>query len=301
MSLQLDARQRAMLAEMKLPLWWPQAAPCAPESTPADAPVLIARQDHPTRTTASFDAETSTPARPRPAPRPAAAPAPEPPPAPTLAAPPLSDDIAALDWPALHQAVAECRRCRLCETRRNTVFGAGPASASTPPAVDWLVVGEAPGENEDLQGEAFVGPAGQLLDAMLRAVGLSRSGTTETDAQPLRPAYIANVIKCRPPANRNPEPDEVLRCQPFLQRQITLLQPRLILALGRFAAYTLLADTVPQVHALPLGKLRGRVYRYQGLPVVVSYHPAYLLRNLPDKAKAWEDLCLALDTAAGKR
>jgi DNA polymerase len=149
----------------------------------------------------------------------------------------------------------------------------------------WMIVGEAPGEQEDKQGLPFVGPAGQLLDAMLAAMGLTR----EADV------YIANVIKCRPPHNRNPEPAEVAQCRPYLQRQIELVQPDLILALGRFAAQTLLAGVVPDVDKLPLGKLRGLIHRVDGRPVVVSYHPAYLLRSPAEKGKTWADLCLAME------
>ena len=191
-------------------------------------------------------------------------------------------DIAAMDWAALEQAVAGCQACGLCRSRKNTVFGVGDTRAR------WLVVGEAPGENEDLQGEPFVGAAGQLLDNMLKALGLDRAGTGEQGV------YIANVLKCRPPANRNPQPQEVAQCEPYLRRQVELLQPQIILALGRFAVQTLLQDSVPGVATIPLGKLRGQVYRYQGVPVIVSYHPAYLLRTPQDKAKAWADLCLAL-------
>lgn len=176
-----------------------------------------------------------------------------------------------MDWPALQEAVAGCNACKLCGSRRNTVFGVGDLQA------DWLVVGEAPGENEDLQGEPFVGQAGKLLDNMLASLSLARG----------RGVYIANVLKCRPPGNRNPEPDEVAQCEPFLRRQVELLQPRIILAMGRFAVQSLLQTTEP------IGKLRGRAHQYNGVPVVVTYHPAYLLRNLPDKAKAWADLCLA--------
>lgn len=186
-----------------------------------------------------------------------------------------------MDWDALQQAVASCEACGLCRSRKNTVFGVGDTQAH------WLVVGEAPGENEDIQGEPFVGQAGQLLDNMLAALGLSRQ------APGAQGAYIANVLKCRPPANRNPQPEEVLQCEPYLRRQVALLQPRVILALGRFAAQSLLQSTVPTVATMPLGKLRGQVYDYQGVPVVVSYHPAYLLRSPLDKAKAWADLCLA--------
>jgi DNA polymerase len=182
-----------------------------------------------------------------------------------------------LDWDGLAAAVAGCRACGLCESRRNTVFGVGPARA------DWMVVGEAPGENEDLRGEPFVGQAGKLLDNMLRAAGLDRR----------RNVYIANVLKCRPPGNRNPEPQEVAQCEPFLRRQVALVQPRMILAMGRFAVQTLLRSQEP------VGRLRGRVHQYEGVPVVVTYHPAYLLRNLQDKAKAWADLCLAMDQVDG--
>jgi uracil-DNA glycosylase len=184
-----------------------------------------------------------------------------------------------MDWPALREAVAGCRACALCENRRNTVFGVGNEQAH------WMVVGEAPGENEDRQGEPFVGQAGRLLDSMLRAIGLTR----ET-APPEQQVFICNVLKCRPPGNRNPEPQEVAQCEPFLKRQVALVKPRIILAMGRFAVQSLLRTTEP------IGRLRGRVHDYEGVPLIVTYHPAYLLRNLPDKAKAWEDLCLALDT-----
>ena len=186
---------------------------------------------------------------------------------------------AALGWEDLAEAVAQCRACGLCEGRRNTVFGVGDRQA------EWLVVGEAPGENEDRVGEPFVGPAGQLLDNMLAALGVSRR----------QGAYIANVLKCRPPGNRNPEPAEVAQCEPFLRRQVELLQPKIILAMGRFAVHTLLQSDEP------IGRLRGRVHRYLGVPVIVTYHPAYLLRNPADKAKAWADLCLAQAALAGAR
>ncbi len=152
-----------------------------------------------------------------------------------------------------------------------------------------MVVGEAPGEQEDRQGEPFVGKSGQLLDNMLRAIGLSRTEAPEAD--PATQVYIANSVKCRPPGNRNPEPDELAQCEPFLIRQVALVQPKIILAMGRFAVQSLLRSQEP------IGRLRGRVHRYQGVPLIVTYHPAYLLRNLEDKAQAWDDLCLALHTA----
>ncbi len=184
-----------------------------------------------------------------------------------------------MGWDELAQAVASCRACSLCSSRHNTVFGVGDRQA------DWLIVGEAPGENEDLQGEPFVGQAGKLLDNMLKALGLDRRRNG---------VYIANVLKCRPPGNRNPQPEEVAQCEPFLRRQVELLQPRIILAMGRFAVQSLLGTTEP------IGKLRGRVHHYLGVPLVVTYHPAYLLRNLPDKAKAWADLCLAREVASAQ-
>jgi DNA polymerase len=184
--------------------------------------------------------------------------------------------VAAMGWPALREAVAACRACKLCEGRTNTVFGVGHERAQ------WMVVGEAPGEQEDLKGEPFVGKAGQLLDNMLRALGLTRG---EADAQ--HQVFICNTLKCRPPRNRNPEPEELAQCEPFLIRQIELVQPKIILAMGRFAVQSLLKS------GEPIGRLRGRVHQYQGVPLVVTYHPAYLLRNPQDKARAWEDLCLA--------
>ena len=199
--------------------------------------------------------------------------------APLMRAP--SGPVADMDWPALREAVHSCQACGLCQGRTQTVFGVGAERA------DWMVVGEAPGEQEDLRGEPFVGPAGQLLDAMLRAVGKDRQAPAGEQA-----VFIANVLKCRPPGNRNPAPEEVAQCEPYLRRQVELVQPRLILALGRFAVQALLNTSEP------IGRLRQQVHRYQGVPVVVSYHPAYLLRNLPDKAKAWDDLVLAMRVAS---
>jgi DNA polymerase len=189
--------------------------------------------------------------------------------------------LSTLDWPALREAVAGCRACGLCERRTQTVFGVGSVQAH------WMVVGEAPGEQEDRDGEPFVGAAGQLLDRMLAALSLTRADDGAVPAA--QRVYIANTLKCRPPGNRNPTPDELARCEPFLVRQIELLKPRLILAMGRFAVQALLRSDEP------IGRLRGRVHRYQGVPLVVTYHPAYLLRNLPEKAKAWDDLCFAAE------
>ncbi len=156
-----------------------------------------------------------------------------------------------------------------------------------------MVVGEAPGEQEDAQGEPFVGASGRLLDKMLAALGLTRALADPADPQ--RQVYIANTLKCRPPGNRNPTPEELRRCQPFLQRQVELVQPRVILAMGRFAVQSLLASS------LPIGQLRGKVHAWRGVPLVVTYHPAYLLRTPADKGRAWADLCLAASVAEAKR
>lgn len=257
MTLQLDARQRAMLEEMGIRLFWPETPPEAEPVTMAEPALAVAE--------AAAAPEAARARAPAPAlpPQPAARPA-----------PPERQRIPGvelLEWDALAEAVAGCRACKLCDSRRNTVFGVGDVHA------DWLVVGEAPGENEDLQGEPFVGQAGKLLDNMLAALGVRRGDKV----------YIANVLKCRPPGNRNPEPEEIAQCEPFLRRQVELLKPKIILAMGRFAVQTLLQSTEP------VGRLRGRVHRYHDVPLVVTYHPAYLLRNLPDKAKAWSDLVLA--------
>jgi uracil-DNA glycosylase len=189
----------------------------------------------------------------------------------TRAAVAPADDADA--WQALATEVARCTRCPLHATRTQGVLGVGPKRS------DWLVIGEAPGAEEDRRGEPFVGAAGQLLDAMLRAIGLDRRSNV----------YIANVLKSRPPGNRDPRPEEVAACLPYLLRQIALLQPKIMLAVGRIAAQNLLATDAP------LGRLRGKVHRFGELntPLVVTYHPAYLLRTPGDKRKAWEDLKFA--------
>jgi uracil-DNA glycosylase family 4 len=180
-------------------------------------------------------------------------------------------------WIPLKAAVSGCTKCALHQTRTQTVFGVGDENA------DWMLIGEAPGAEEDRLGDPFVGQAGRLLDNMLATVGLSRQ----------KNVYIANVLKCRPPGNRNPAPEEVAQCSPHLLQQIALVKPKLILAMGRFAAQTLLET------GASIASLRGRVHRYAGVPLIVTYHPAYLLRTLEDKAKAWEDLLFARKTMAG--
>ena len=190
---------------------------------------------------------------------------------------PEGGGVALMDWAQLKAKVASCTDCKLRAGCTQTVFGVGDEKAQ------WMLVGEAPGSEEDRRGEPFVGQAGRLLDNMLAAIALERG----------RNVYIANVLKCRPPGNRNPEPDEVAKCAPHLLRQIELIRPRLILAMGRFAAQTLLGTDAT------IASLRGRVHQYAGVPLIVTYHPAYLLRNLPDKAKAWEDLLFARRTLKG--
>lgn len=304
-TLNLDQRQRAMLAEMGVRVWMPPsqaarmpasesptwaaqaaATPFPPEAVQARAELapslgsanantlsqgaLATGYEYVARDVPS--ATTSTSAAPIFIQRPAG--------------------IDQMDWLALQDTVSTCQACGLCGSRRNTVFGVGaPAQDAQAPQVDWLIVGEAPGENEDLQGEPFVGQAGKLLDNMLAAMKLSRRGERKAEGGGV---YIANVLKCRPPGNRNPKPEEVAQCLPYLERQVALLKPQIILAMGRFAVHALLRDSVPDVESTPLGKLRGHVYKYHNLPVVVTYHPAYVLRNLPEKAKVWADLCLAM-------
>ena len=181
----------------------------------------------------------------------------------------------AMGWGELRDCVAACTRCDLSQTRTNTVFGVGDPNA------DWLIVGEAPGAEEDRRGEPFVGRAGKLLDEMLRAIGQSRDSV-----------FIANILKCRPPNNRDPRPSESAECRPYLERQIALVRPKIILAVGRIAAQNLLGSEEP------VGRMRGRQHDLHGIPLVVTYHPAYLLRSPSQKSKSWSDLCLATRLAA---
>ena len=291
MPLDLDARQRAMLAEMGVRVWLPES-PAATElaaGAGAAAEAFVATSSVPSNAP-TVSAPVTAPAVSAPVPI-VALPAVDTPPKRDISAR-RPQGVERMDWVALQSAVASCEACDLCQTRQHTVFGVGaPAPQGQAPQVDWLIVGEAPGENEDLQGEPFVGQAGKLLDNMLKACGLSRHGESGPEGGGV---YIVNVLKCRPPGNRNPRPEEVAQCEPYLQRQVALLKPKIIVAMGRFAVQSLLAGSVPDVESQPLGKLRGRVYSYQGVPVVVTYHPAYLLRSLADKSKAWADLCLAM-------
>ncbi len=286
--------QRAMLREMGIPAFWPEPAELAGESS--QSPVMVAPEAPPAPMAPNEDAPRLSPqAAPAPAvqapppARPARVSGQEPVAAPE-AAPvrvevvlgPRPEGIDQMDWPALREAVAQCQACGLCQSRSQAVFGVGHLQAHC------MIVGEAPGEQEDLQGQPFVGRSGQLLDRMLEAVGLTRG-----EAEPAQQVFIANVLKCRPPENRNPQPAEMAQCEPYLMRQIALVQPRVIVAMGRFAAQSLLKTSEP------LGRLRGRVHHVQGTPVVVTYHPAYLLRNPVDKGLVWDDLCLAREVLRG--
>ena len=270
-------RRAAILREMGLgPLWRLRQSGCradTPTSLPSGPaggeplPVLPARLEQ----------------SPTPIPRPSSRPQPSPAAAPASAAvaapatvPDLPDAgrqtrILTLDWDALEAEIRACRACVLCQRRKQVVPGVGDRRAR------WMLVGEGPGAEEDQRGQPFVGQAGKLLDNMLAAIGLGRD----------QDVYIGNAVKCRPPHNRTPELDELRACQPFLHRQIDLVRPRLLIALGRPAARALL-DTEVRI-----GDARGRLFEHRGTPVIVTYHPAYLLRNPQDKAKAWEDLCFA--------
>ncbi|MFT7116027.1 MAG: uracil-DNA glycosylase family 4 [Rhodoferax sp.] len=286
MSLDLDPRQRAMLQEMGVRVWLPAtevaaAVPVVREASLAVPAVAIRVEPPPapqaieqvvvkalTTGAAAFKAGI--------------------PPVPQLAVPVptiallegLPEGLSAMDWPTLAQAVAACGACPLCQGRRGPVFGGTQVGA--PRQADWLVVGDPPDEAEERAGLPFADQAGLLLDNMLKALGLSRAS-----------AYVTNVVKCRSGDARNPTPQELATCEHFLRREVALVQPKVILALGRFAAQTLLQASRPEVASVPLGKLRGQVYRYQGIPVVVSYHPTYLLLRPLEKARAWADLCLA--------
>lgn len=284
------SRRRLVLEEMGLgPVWHLRrgdAAAAGSEVVENDAPVIEAEAEATAPPAAARVREAAPAASARIRSEPAAPRAPVAPPASDGAAPLESaadgerrTHILQMDWDALKAAVAQCAACPLHARRTNTVFGVGDEQA------DWLFVGEGPGAEEDAQGEPFVGQAGRLLDNMLIAIDLKRG----------EQVYIANVVKCRPPGNRNPEPLEMHRCEPYLTRQIALIRPKLIVAMGRIAAGHLLQTDAS------IASLRGRVHDYQGTPLIVTYHPAYLLRTPTDKAKSWADLCFARDTMASLR
>ncbi|WP_296492966.1 uracil-DNA glycosylase [Rhodoferax sp.] len=300
MSLALDARQRAMLLEMGVRVWQPVTAlepEAATLAAPAPAPI-------PDNTAAEAAPAAALPAVPDPAARSALPASPDAtvrppirPPSPTRLTE-LPEGIANMDWPALAGAVQHCQACAMCLGRRTPVL-APPQAAM---ACDWLVLGDPPDEPEERAERPFVEEAGQLLDNMLRAVGVQRwdhAANAATAPAPSSRAYLTHVLKCRPALMRAPDAAELGTCAHFLRREIALTQPRVILAMGRFAMQLLLSETPPEQARLPLGKLRGQVWRFAGVPVVVTYPPVYLLRNGHDKARAWADLCLARAVASG--
>ena len=254
---ELDERQRAMLAEMGVRVWMPKPAAQQQPTLKTDVPLTAVQ----TRA----DAEDSKPSAPLPE-----TPAPQMVSVPVVDMGNLPQGISNMDWPALQSAVAVCAGCGLCQGRQQAILGEGLHTAK------WMLVGDAPGEDEDKEGISFAGPAGQLLDNMLKALSLTRSDV-----------YLTHALKCRTPSGRNASQLEVSHCAVYLARQVALVQPKVIVAMGRTAALALLQSSEP------LGKLRAEVKSFHGVPVVVTYPPSYLLRNQADKAKAWADLCLA--------
>ncbi|KXB28965.1 DNA polymerase III [Dechloromonas denitrificans] len=254
----MSLSREQMLVEMGIsPIWKLRETAQAVE--PAESPVEM-----PIEAAPSVEARPSPPPLDKPASQPPASP-------PAVALQAANAAVDAMNWPELTRAVAECRACPLCQQRKQAVLGVGDLNP------DWLFIGEGPGADEDVQGEPFVGQAGKLLDNMLAALNIARGNKV----------YIGNAVKCRPPGNRTPEAAEMAACRPYLERQIALLKPKIIVLLGKAAVHSLLHDDKA------LGTMRGKRFEYAGIPVVVTYHPAYLLRNLPEKAKAWEDLLFA--------
>ncbi len=264
MPLDLDTRQRAMLQEMGVQVWLPG---------PSFAPQVAVAPSQPARTVPKASPVASaTPAAP--------------------AAPGPSNDLSqinTLDWDALADTASQCQACGLCAGRKNATLVAMPKGV----LATWMVVGDPPDEDEDDSGTPFAGEAGLLLDNMLKAVGAVRMGSDKGAQAKLAQTVVTNITKCRPPQGRVPQAAELTQCAAYLQREIALAQPKIIVVMGRFASQVLLAEH-PDALALPLGKQRGVVYRYQGIAVVVTYTPKALLRSAADKAKAWADLCLAM-------
>jgi DNA polymerase len=273
MKLELDDRQRAMLREMGVHVWLPQV-----EAQKA----VVAERSAQVKGGGLRPGHTEQNAAPPGLIADKAPPVVVPPIVKELPDAPLS--LHDLDWPAFAQAAASCQACGLCAGRKHSTLQAPQEAVQC----DWLVLGDPPDEDEDRLGQPFVEQAGLLLDNMLKAAGARRGGGARAGA------YVSNAVKCRPPNARLPQVAELQQCAHFLQREIALVQPKLILAMGRFATQLLLQEH-PEQATLPLGKQRGRVYRYQGIPVVVTYHPKALLRSSADKAKAWADLCLGMD------
>lgn len=273
-------RQRAMLDEIGIRLWLPPAPePSAVEARASGAPAGAPREAGPLAGE-PVPAEFPMAGRAEAVGAPAGTDG-----APATAAPmPVSaeDDPSRLGWAALEARAAGCTACALCAGRTRAVFGAGH------PEARWMIVGDAPDADDDLEGSPFAGRPGRLLDNMLGAVGLTRSAATAD-----RQVYVTPAVKCRPPGQRQPDPAEAAACEPFLRRQVELVRPQVIVAMGRTASQVLTGSTEP------IGKLRGRLHRFGDVPVVATFHPAYLLRQPQDKADAWADLCLALETLRG--
>lgn len=284
MSLALDPRQRAMLQEMGVHVWLPEAAADVSVAAPALPATVQAAPEAPNNATENVadNIETAGATAPKVLKTPALPETRE-----TAASTGvLAADVANLDWPALTQAIATCQACPLCIGRRAAV----KAAPDAPRLADWLLVGEPPDDADEQAGAPFAGAAGQLLDNMLKALGLSRHAGSGV-AVPA--AYVTSVVKCRPAQMRNPTQAELASCENYLRREVALVQPKVILALGRFAAQGLLQGSLPGLAGTPLGQLRGQIYRYQGIPVIVSYPPSYLLRSPQHKARAWVDWCQA--------
>ena len=294
MPLDLDTRQRAMLLEMGVHVWLPgtdfglQAAPEANPATPAGA-IVVSRPPVPTRA-----ALAPTSARPPAGALASLAATASPAVVALQSAGPANDlsQIHTLGWAALQHTAAECQACGLCAGRNHSTLG----TLADGQTAKWMVVGDPPDEDEDAAGHAFAADAGVLLDNMLKAVGAARASADQPPPPGQDAALLANVTACRPPNGRNPQSAELAQCAAYLQRQIALAQPQVILAMGRFATQLLLVEH-SEALAQPPGKQRGTVYRYRGIPVVVTYTPKALLRNSPDKGKAWADLCLAAGAA----
>jgi uracil-DNA glycosylase len=307
----LDDRQRAMLAEMGVRVWWPQRSDVAPQGVAEVAPTRATDMSAPAPGV-SVVAPLASPARPMPTAAPTASvpvqalatrPATREPVAPVPATvqtqgqvfAPLPEGLSSMGWGELETAVQACRSCALGAARQTPILGSGQGTAQ------WMVVGDLPLDTDEQQGQPFTGPEGVLLDNMLKAVGVRRQGSAHSaDANAnvdsradLPEACLTHAVKCRPQNGRNPETAELTTCAAYLSRQVALVQPRVILAMGRFAIQSLLGSTEP------MGKLRGRLHDFQGVPVVVTYPPSSLLRNPADKAKAWADLVLALSVTQG--
>ena len=301
----LDDRQRAMLAEMGVRVWWPQPSDAAPQAMAEVVPVRVTDTAAPAPGV-SVVAPLASPARPMPTAAPTAsvpvqapatrpatrepvalAPAPVQAKAPVFA--PLPEGLSSMGWAQLQTAVQACQSCALGAARQTPILGSGQGTAQ------WMVVGDLPSDTDEPSGQPFTGPEGVLLDNMLKAVGVRRQGSAQNAnaLADLPEACLTHAVKCRPQNGRNPETSELATCAAYLSRQVTLVQPRVILAMGRFAIQSLLGSTEP------MGKLRGRLHEFQGVPVVVTYPPSSLLRNPADKAKAWADLVLALSVTQG--